>query len=145
MIDLQVPAHPDDDGAPDPELRSILASGDGDAIARALRGSRLLVAVVAQLDSRDDHGGEKDSHMALVSMVNGRGERGLLAFTGTDSLRAWDPHARPVPAPAAAVAEAALRDGAVALVVDVAGPHHVVITGPILAEWCAAPGPKAGW
>jgi hypothetical protein len=83
--------------------------------------------------------------MAVVSMVNERGERGLLAFTGMDSLSAWDPGARPVPAAAATIAEAALRDGAAAVVVDVAGPHQVVIPREVLTEWCAVTGAPGGW
>lgn len=137
MIDLQGSEYRDDDGSADPALRALLGSADGPAIAAALRTSRLLVAVVSHMDSVTDHGGDKDSHMALVSMVNARGERGLLAFTGTDSLQAWNPQARPVPAAASTVAEAALADGVVAVVVDVAGPHQVVITREVLAEWCA--------
>lgn len=136
MIDLQGSAFRDDDGSADPALRAILAAGEGNAIAEALASSRLLVAVVARLDSVDAEGGEKDSHMAVVSLVNNRGERGLLAFTGIDALHAWNPDARPVPAPARAIAEAALDDGAAAVVVDVAGPHQVVIPHGVLTDWC---------
>ena len=73
--------------------------------------------------------------MALVSLLNDRGERALLAFTGIDALQAWNPEARPVPAAASAIAEAALEDGAVAVVVDVAGPHQVVVPREVLTEW----------
>ena len=135
MIDLQGSVYRDDDGTADPMVRDVLASGDGAAIAVALRESRLLVAVVARVDSAD--GSEKDSHMAVVSLVNERGERGMLAFTGMDSLTAWDPQARPVPADARTIAAAALADGAHAVVVDVAGPYQVVITRDVLAGWCA--------
>ncbi len=145
MIDLPGSAFRDDDGSPDPAVRAALATGDGGTIAEVLRASRLLVAVVARLDVRDEDGGEKDSHMAVVSMVNERGERGLLAFTGIDSLSAWDPGARPVPAAAATIAEAALHDGAAAVVVDVAGPHQVVIPREVLTEWCAGTGASGGW
>jgi len=75
--------------------------------------------------------------MALVSLINEHGERGLLAFTGIDALQAWNPDARPVPAQAVEIARAALEDGAAALVVDVAGPHQVVIPREVLTEWCA--------
>lgn len=135
MIDAS--AYRDDDGSPDPAVRAVLATGDGNAIALALAGSRLLVAVVARVDSLAPDGGDKDSHMALVSLVNERGERGLLAFTGIDALRAWNPDARPVPAGAADIARAALDDGAAAVVVDVAGPHQVVVSREVLTEWCA--------
>jgi hypothetical protein len=70
--------------------------------------------------------------MAVVSMVNERGERGLLAFTGVDSLASWNPEARPVPAWGREVARAALDDGAAAVVIDVTGPTRRVLTGSAL-------------
>lgn len=94
---------------------------------------RLLATVVAVLDAMDEAGGDKDSHMAVVSMVNEAGEKGLLAFTGTDAIAAWNPEARPVPALGREVARAALDDGAHAVVVDVAGPARLVLQGTALA------------
>lgn len=126
---LAVPAFPDDDGGPDPKVRHLLASTDVASVARSLRGARLLASVVAVADAIDASGADKDSHMAVVSMLNERGERGLLAFTGIDSLAAWDPAARPVPALGRDVARSALTDGASAVVVDVMGPARAVFTG----------------
>lgn len=88
---------------------------------------------MAVLDAMDEAGADKDSHMAVVSMVNDAGEKGLLAFTGTDSLSGWNPEARPVPALGREVARAALDDGAVAVVLDVAGPARLVLQGTALA------------
>jgi len=99
---------------------------------RALAESRLLVAVLAVADEVDANGADKSSHMAVVSMINSAGEKGLLAFTGLDSMAAWNPDARPVPVPARAAAEAALADGARALVIDVAGPARVVLPAEVL-------------
>jgi hypothetical protein len=101
-------------------------------MARVLREERLLASVVAVLDELDEAGGDKDSHMAVVSMVNERGEKGLLAFTGVDSMAGWNPQARPVPSFGRDVARSALDDGATAVVIDVAGPQSVVITGAAL-------------
>ncbi len=64
--------------------------------------------------------------MAVVSMVNERGERGLLAFTGVDSLSAWNPEARPVPAVGRDIARSAKAEGAAAVIVDVVGPSTAV-------------------
>ena len=126
-----------DDGAPDQELRRVLTSdATPAAIIDALEKSRLLVAVMARLDSQEA-GEEKDSHMAVVSMVNADGRRGLLAFTGLDALRMWEATARPVPATGAQIAQAALAEGNAALVIDVAGPSMVVITGEVLVELAA--------
>ena len=76
--------------------------------------------------------------MAVVSMVNAAGERGLLAFTGLDALTRWDPQARPVPVTGPMAAQAALDDGATALVIDVSGPVRLVVTGPDLRLLAAA-------
>lgn len=75
--------------------------------------------------------------MAVVSMVNAAGEKGLLAFTGLDALAAWDPQARPVPVPGMTAAQAALEDDATAVVIDVCGPVRRVIQGADLAALAA--------
>lgn len=134
---LLEPAFPGDDGSADPRVRELLEAvtlGRTSTIdaARALRGIRLLAAVVAVTDEVDESGRDKSSHMAVVSMVNEHGRRGLLAFTGIDSLAAWDPAGRPVPALGSAAARAAIDDGAEGVVLDVAGPYPVVLTGPSL-------------
>jgi hypothetical protein len=105
------PAIQSDDGSADPDLRALLDGGCGSEteMLRALAESRLLVAVLAVADEVDAAGADKSSHMAVVSMVNAAGEKGLLAFTGLDSMAAWNPDARPVPVPARAAAEAARR------------------------------------
>jgi SseB protein N-terminal domain len=135
---LAKPAYPSDDGSPDALVRDLLATvarGGVSSIdaARALRGTRLLATVVAVTDEVYASGGDKDSHMAVVSMVNDEGRTGLLAFSGVDSLTAWNPAGRPVAAPGREVARAAIEDGAAAVVIDVAGPNPVVLAGPALA------------
>jgi hypothetical protein len=129
------PAFAGDDGVADPVLRQAIAIGvqqvtpelARDLVLELLMESRLLVAVVAVLDEMDEAGGDKDSHMTVVSMVNPNGERGLLAFTGLDSMAQWDPKARPVPVSGPDCARAALESAANAVVIDVMGPvRHVV-------------------
>lgn len=123
-----------DGGAPDPALRALLAA-ESDVAIEFLATARLLVAVVAVADEIDqESGADKDSHMAVVSMVNAAGERGLLAFTGIDSMAQWDPSARPVPVTGAAAAQSALDDGNTALVIDVCGPHRYVVAGEDLKK-----------
>lgn len=104
-----------------------------DLVLELLMGARLLVAVVATADTVDDAGADKDSHMSVVSMVSPSGERGLLAFTGLDSMALWDPQARPVPILAPDAARAALDDGTTAIVIDVLGPARHVVSGQRLA------------
>jgi hypothetical protein len=132
---LAEPAFAGDDGRPDEAVRAVLGQSEFSDlhVARYLRGVRLLTSVVAVLDEADHDGADKDSHMAVVSMVNERGERGLLAFTGTDSLAAWSADARPMPSWGRDVALAALEDGAAAVVIDVQGPSRRVLTGTSLS------------
>lgn len=135
---LAGPAFPDDDGSADPALRVLLARPKA-SLVEGLRNGRLLVAIVAVADEVDETGGDKSSHMAVVSMISASGEKGLLAFTGIDSMARWDPAARPVPVSGVAAAQAALDDGARALVIDVLGPARAVISGPDLVALATRP------
>lgn len=108
-----------------------------------LAGHRLLVAVVAVADAVDESGADTSAHMSVVSMINATGEKGLLAFTGIDSMARWDPQARPVPVLASDAAAAAIADGAQALVIDVLGPARVVVRGPDLVSLAADGNPEA--
>lgn len=120
-----------DDGSADPKVLAALGAyanglgGSADVLA-ALAGGRLLVPVVAVLDeageSADGVRMDKASHMATVSTTGRDGRRGQLAFTCLEAMRRWNPAARPVPVTARRAAEAALADGADALVIDLAGP-----------------------
>ncbi len=132
------PGFPGDDGAAEPALRGALAayaSGEGTyaAALAALQASRVVVPVVAVAGEVEvDTAGlahDKTSDMATVLIARPDGRRGLLAFSGLDSLAAWDPAARPVPVTARAAAQAALHDGADALLLDLSGPHRLVVEG----------------
>jgi hypothetical protein len=103
---------------------------DSFSLTTALRAGRVIVAVVAVADETAEVNGvtaDKSSEMSLVSMIAKDGRRGLLAFTGIDALRAWDPSARPVPVSGIDAARAALDDDCEALVLDVAGPRMQVV------------------
>ena len=132
-LSIPDPGFPGDVGVADPGVLDAMdhyRAGEMSLLAliERLQGTRLLVPVVAVLDSlsTDDeaeghghgHVVEKDSHMAAVSMINPDGRRGLLAFTGVESLNHWDAAARPVPVTFEAALEAARSDGADALVLD---------------------------
>ena len=123
-----------DDGRADPRWQAAYA--DPAAVEALLRaGVRLLVPIVAVADEVDDQtGADKSSHMASVSLVQADGRRGLLAFTGVESLARWDPAARPVPVTSHQVAAAAVDEGADGVLVDIAGPVRFAIDGEFLAE-----------
>lgn len=132
------PGFAGDRGDPGAALTAALtayAEGRGsqvDALA-AVRESRLLVPVVAMLgESEVDERGlthDKTSDMATVLLTGADGRLALLAFSGLPALHAWDPQARPVPVTARTAAQAAIQDGAAAIVVDVAGPATFVVEG----------------
>lgn len=137
MRSIPDPGFAGDDGGTSEEVARALAAYSADpagsqvATLAVLQRARLLVPVVAEAGEveYDERGlaHDKTSDMATVLMRGRDGRTALLAFTGTEALRRWDPGARPVPVPAARAAEAAVRDGADALLVDVAGPVMFVV------------------
>lgn len=149
--ELASPAYPDDTGAVPDDLAAVLASYDEApdepgryaGVLAALQTGRLLVPVVAVLGEVEvDQAGrtrDKSADMAAVLLTGADGRLALLAFTGLEALRAWDPQARPVPVLTQLAAQSAVQEGAAALVVDVAGPIPVVVEGEDLH------GLAAGW
>ena len=141
---LPDPGFDGDDGSAPASVRAALeayaAQPDAlhDATLEVLQHARLLVPVVAVLGEVEvDEQGlahDKTSDMATVLMRGRDGRDALLAFTGTEPMRRWDPSARPVPVTVATAAQAAVQDGAAALLLDVAGPVLFVVEGDDLAE-----------
>jgi SseB protein N-terminal domain len=134
-----------DRGAADPRVAAALAAylagqGSEQAALSALASARLLVPVVAALaDGSGPAGasqGDKNSEMALPTLIGRDGRPALLAFTGLDALARWRPDARPVPAEADRVWRAAVAEGC-AVVIDVAGPVPLAIEGARLAALAA--------
>jgi SseB protein N-terminal domain len=135
-----------DHGAADPHVTEALAAyqagqGSEQAALTALAGTRLLVPVVAVLAGGPAAGdgkaaGDKNSEMALPTLIGNDGRRAVLAFTGVGSLARWRRNARPVPAEAARVWRAAVTDGC-AVVIDVAGPVPLAVEGARLAALAA--------
>ncbi len=140
-------AFPGDDGRATPQTRAALAAADGADPVSYLRavavlcGDRILVPVVATATSTGTGAtglvSDKEAEMSVVLLQAADGRRGMLAFTGTDSLAAWDPAARPVPITVDQAAEAAAADGADALLIDRAGPAPLVIEGEVLRQLAA--------
>ena len=139
MPGLIQPQFPDDDGAADPRLSDALA---GYAVGRVgqhgvlevLYDSRLLVPVVALLTDEEpvapgELRREKESEMAIPTLVGDDGRRGVLAFTSLDTMERWRADARPVPVTARQACQAAISENAQALVVDVAGPVPFAVDG----------------
>ena len=131
-----------DAGDPDPAVRAALTGvHDPDSYLRAVAAlctGRLLLPIVASGDDAGS-GPDPDRHaeMAAVSLRGTDGRLALLAFTGLDALRAWNPAARPVPGTLDDVAATVAEAGSDVLVIDVAGPSPLEI-GPDLLEHLAA-------
>lgn len=134
---------PGDDGAPQAAVREALGRfaatyepADYLRAVAALCGDRLLVPVVATVTQVGHTVGglssDKEAEMAVVLLQRADGGKAMLGFTGLDALQAWDARARPVPVTVDKVAETATAEGAVAVLVDVAGPHPLVLEGEVL-------------
>jgi len=128
----------DDDGRADPDVVAVLAAhlaGTAwmDDVVRVLRTARVLVPVLpTAVETELTTAGatvEKVVEMATVTVTGRDGRRALPVFTSVESLAAWDRGARPFPTSTPAAAAGALAEGAVALLVDFAGPHHVLVEG----------------
>jgi hypothetical protein len=118
------PSAPGDRGEPDPELAAALAADDRAGVHARLPHARLLVPVVA-VASDAKAGGEAD--MAVPTLVNAAGRRGLPVFSGVAALAEWRADARPVPMSGARVIAAAIEERYDGLVIDVAGPASFVL------------------
>jgi len=124
-----------DTGEADPAVIAVLAAyATGEttehAVLTVVAASRLLVPVVAVLAEANADGTEKETEMALPTLIGNDGRTAVIAFTSTDTLRNWRADARPVPVTAPRLWAAAQTE---ALVVDVAGPVPFVVEGARLS------------
>ena len=149
---LQPTGFEGDDGSADPALIAALAAARRDEAAvypayAALSGRRVLVAVAAMLGESEDAetvgpDGEKlrrdkDSDMAVVTLVAGDGIKALPAFTSVQALTEWAakagyPQARPIPVSVETAAAAALQEEAAVLLLDLGGPGQFEVSGSAL-------------
>ncbi len=149
------PSFRTDDGSADPAVSQALAAyaageGSEQAALTALASSRLLVPVVAVLaeEPQDEPGqqggGEEDSAMALPTLIGLDGRRAIPAFTCVTAMQRWRQDARPVPASALQVWQAATEDSC-AVVIDVGGPVPFAVEGARLAALARGEGPPEPW
>jgi hypothetical protein len=103
------------------------------AVLAAVAGTRLLIPVVAVLAEANEDGAEKETEMALPTLIGNDGRKAVIAFTGVETITRWRADARPVPVPAPRLWPAVAAEEADAVVVDVAGPVPLVIEGARLA------------
>lgn len=137
-----------DTGEADPAVAAVLAAYAAGqtaehAVLTVVAASRLLVPVVAILAAANDDGTEKETEMALPTLIGNDGRKAVIAFTGTDTIKRWRADARPVPVPAPSLWPAVAAEHADAVVIDVAGPVPLVIEGARLRALASgAPPPR---
>ena len=134
---------PGDDGLADAAARRALAAAVREpgsttylrAVA-TLCTARVLVPVVATATRAGTTAGgltsDKEADMSVVMLQISDGRRALLCFTGLDALQAWRPDARPVPVTLDLAARTAVAERVGTVLVDVAGPHPLVVDGAVL-------------
>jgi hypothetical protein len=113
------------------------------AVLAAVAATRLLVPVVAVLAEANSDGTEKETEMALPTLVGNDGRKAVIAFTGVETINRWRADARPVPVPAPRLWPAVAAEEADAVVVDVAGPVPLIIEGARLRALAAGEPPPA--
>ena len=116
-----------DDGSADPGLLAALtafAAGTGGpvAVVDAFRSARLLIPLLAHAGdvgvAPSGHLVDKTQELSIVTLAGPDGRKVLPAFTSVETLSAWNPRARPVPAAGPRVALAAASEETQLVVID---------------------------
>jgi hypothetical protein len=128
-----------DDGSADPALLAALSGFRGgtagpEAVVEAFRSARLLIPLLAHAGdvgtAPDGHLVDKTQELSIVTVAGPDGRKVLPAFTSVQTLAAWDPKARPVPAAGPRIALAAASEQTELIVIDPASPTEFVLRRP---------------
>lgn len=131
----------DDDGTAPPELIEAIHSFQQgrvglDAVADAVRGVRLLIPLLAQLqESGVNERGvtvDKSQELSIVTVLGPDGRSVLPVFSSVAALSAWNRQARPVPASGPRVALAAASENTDLVVIDPTSATEVALRRPAL-------------
>jgi hypothetical protein len=135
----------DDDGsAPEALIEAIQRFRAGDAdeseVVDAIRVSRLLVPLVAELGDRGVSSAgytvDKSQELSIVTVAGPDGRNVLPAFSSVTAMSTWNRAARPVPAAGTRVALAAVSESTELVVLDPTSETEFVIRRPAL--WAIA-------
>ncbi|UNK72006.1 SseB family protein [Microbacterium sp. H1-D42] len=138
-------ANASDDGSADPALLAALLrfrAGDGSQaeVVEAFRSARVLVPLVAE---KGDEGigptglkVDKTQELSIVTVAAPDGRRVQPVFSSVDTMRRWDPLARPIPVEAVRVALSASSEETDLIVLDPASDTEFVLRRP--AVWAIA-------
>ena len=134
-------SHAADDGSAPEALRSALErfrSGHGDQteVVDAVRTSRLLIPLLAELGETGTNDAglqvDKSQELSIVTVAAPDGRTAMPVFSSVDTMRVWNPVARPVPAAGTRVALAAVAEGTDVVVLDPGSPGSFVLRRPAL-------------
>jgi hypothetical protein len=134
----------DDGSAPERlrvALRRFRAREVGEVeVVDAFRDSRMLIPLVARLGESEvgDHGllVDKSAELSIVTVAGPDGRNVMPVFSSVETMRQWNPRARPVPADAVRVALAAASEDTELVVLDATSATEFVIRRPAL--WAIA-------
>lgn len=141
--------HAADDGSADPALLAALTrfrAGEGSQteVVDAFRAARVLVPLVAE---KGDEGVgptgmavDKTQELSIVTVAAPDGRRVQPVFSSVDTMRHWDPSARPIPVEAVRVALSASGEETDLVVLDPASDTEFVLRRP--AVWAVAQGQR---
>lgn len=136
-----------DDGSADPVLWAALTrfragAGSQSEVVDAFRAARVLVPLVAEKGEEgvapSGLAVDKTQELSLVTVAAPDGRTVQPAFTSVDTMRSWDPIARPIPVEAARVALSASSGDAELIVLDPGSETEFVLRRP--AVWAVAQG-----
>jgi hypothetical protein len=133
--------HSGDDGSAPEALRVALerfrsGAGGQPEVVDAVRDSRLLIPLLAELgETGTNEAGrtvDKSQELSIVTVAAPDGRTAMPVFSSVDTMRVWNPAARPVPAAGTRVALAAVAEGTDLVVVDPGSPGSFVLRRPAL-------------
>ena len=139
-----------DDGSASPALLDTLGrfrvgEVNASAVVDVLREARLLVPLLAELGESGlgEHGLtiDKSAELSIVTVAGPDGRNVMPVFSSVESMRHWNPGARPVPVDAVRVALAAASEGTDLVVLDPTSATEFVVRRP--AVWAIAQ--QTGW
>src|SRR5690606_19785486 len=115
-------------------------TGSQAEVVEAFRHARLLIPLVAELGEEgiNDAGKrvDKSQELSIVTVAGPDGRAVLPVFSSVETMGAWNPQARPVPAEGTRVALAAAHEQTDLVVLDAGSPTEFVLRRP--AVWAIA-------
>lgn len=142
----------DDHGEADPKLWAELTALPRDwqslaGVVAALSDARVLVPLVAEAGefgvNQVGQTFDKTQELSIVKVAAADGRVVLPVFSCVETMKHWNPLARPIPWPGRRTAAAAVNEGTELLVIDPGSPHEFVVRRPALWAlandelWCA--------